>query len=257
MKILIIEDEAIASNQLVSYIHQFSADFEIIATLRSIKDALVWFAKNPTPDLIFSDIELLDGNVFALYSKINVKSPIIFTTAYDQFLLKAFQGNGIAYILKPVDYQRVSESFDKFFTLKKELSSPNETLNSALIEQLRAAIQPNVNNYKQRFTVKMRNGIHILPIEEIAYFESDEGVVFAFGQNQQKYPLNGTLNDIAEVISPAQFFRINRGEIINIAFIEKIESYFNDRLSVKLKKVVKELIISANRVPEFRKWLEM
>ena len=82
-------------------------------------------------------------------------------------------------------------------------------------------------------------------------------MVFAFGQNQQKYPLNGTLNDIAEVISPAQFFRINRGEIINIAFIEKIESYFNDRLSVKLKKVVKELIISANRVPEFRKWLEM
>ena len=257
MKILIIEDEAIASNQLVSYIHQFSADFEIVATLRSIKDALAWFAENPTPDLIFSDIELLDGNVFALYSKINIKSPIIFTTAYDQFLLKAFQGNGIAYILKPVDYQRVSESFDKFFTLKKELSSPNETLNSALIEQLKAAIQPNAKNYKQRFTVKMRNGIHILPIEEIAYFESDEGVVFAFGQNQQKYPLNGTLNDIAEMISPAQFFRINRGEIINIDFIEKIESYFNDRLSVKLKKIVKELIISANRVPEFRKWLEM
>lgn len=257
MKILIIEDEEIAGLQLISYIHQFNAEFEIVATLRSIKEAMVWFTKNERPDLIFSDIELLDGNVFELYATISVKSPIIFTTAYDQFLLRAFETNGIAYLLKPFGYQKVSIGLEKFFALQKSFASPNETLNLSLIEQLKEAIQSSAKTYKQRFAVKMRNGIHLLPVEEIAYFQSEDGMTFAFGMSQQKYLLNGTLNDIEENLNPKHFFRINRGEIINVVFIEKIESYFNDRLFVKLQAVSKGLIVSANRVPEFRKWLEM
>ena len=256
MKILIIEDEEIASNQLASYIRQYNADYEIVGTLRSIKDATAWFTIHPKPDLIFSDIELLDGNVFLLYATVKVQSPIIFTTAYDQFLQRAFDTNGIGYILKPYGYQKVAESFEKFLSLKKELSNPPETLTTAWIEQLKTALQPNAKSYKQRFTVKMRNGIHILAVEDIAYFESDEGVVFAFGQNQQKYPLNGTLNDIEELLDPNHFFRINRAEMVNISSIDKLETHFNDRLIIKAKGTSKELIISANRVPAFRKWLE-
>jgi DNA-binding LytR/AlgR family response regulator len=257
MRILIIEDEEITSSQLASYIGQYNTDFEIIGILRSIKEATVWFAQHPKPDLIFSDIELLDGNVFLLYANVRVYSPIIFITAYDQFLQRAFDSNGIGYILKPYGYQKVAESLDKFLSLKNELSgSIPQVLDQTLIEQLKAALQPNIKGYKQRFTVKMRNGIHILAIEDIAYFESEDGVVFAFDKNQQKYSLNGTLNDIEEVLNPNHYFRINRAQILGIGIIDKLENYFNDRMVVKTKHTNKELIVSANRVPAFRKWLE-
>ncbi len=255
MKILIIEDEQIASSQLAHYIGQYNADFEIVGILRSIKEAMIWFGVYPKPDLIFSDIELLDGNVFMLYANVLVQSPIVFTTAYDQFLQRAFDANGIGYILKPYGYQKVAESLDKFLNLKKELSVLPETLTLAVIEQLKAALQPHFQSYKQRFTVKIRNGIHILAVADIVYFESKDGVVFAFGKNQQKYPLNGTLNDVEEVLNPVHFFRINRSEIVNLEMIDRIEVYFNDRLLVKTKVINKDLIVSANRVPAFRKWL--
>jgi len=216
---------------------------------------MAWLAIYPKPNLIFSDIELLDGNVFMLYATVMVQSPIIFTTAYDQFLQRAFDTNGIGYVLKPYGYQKVAESFEKFLGLKKELSTSPQMLDMALIEQLKTALQPNAKSYKQRFTVKMRNGIYILAVEDIAYFESQEGVVFAFDKNQQKYPLNGTLNDVEEVLNPSHFFRINRAEMVNIEMIDKLETYFNDRL-IKAKGTTKELIVSANRVAAFRRWIE-
>lgn len=252
MKIVLIEDEEITSQALTDYIKKYDATYEIVATLRSIKDALAWFAHNPMPDLIFSDIELLDGNVFTFYEKTAITCPIIFTTAYDNFLLKAFQINGIAYILKPFGYPQVKESFDKFFTLKKTFSE--ETPQSfSFIEQLKNALKP---SFKQRFTVKMKNGISLLNVQDIVYLQADEGLVFAFGTNQQKYPLNGTLTEINETLDPSLFFRINRSEIINIHFIEKMEAYFNDRLSLKTKVLPTNLIVSTARTPDFRKWID-
>jgi two-component system, LytTR family, response regulator LytT len=257
MNILIIEDELIASKQLVDFIHKYDSNFKILNTLRSVKDAIIWFEENELPDLIFSDIELLDGNVFALFDKVKINAPIIFTTAYDQFLLKAFKENSIAYILKPFDYEKVNEGFDKYFALKNSFSTKKESLDSLLIEQFKLAIQPNSKTYKSRFTVKMKNGIHILPVEDIIYFKLDEGLVLAYDKQNQKFPLNGTLNEIMEMISPTLFFRISRSEIVHIDFIEKIENYFNDRLSIKMKVSQNNLLVSANRVPEFRKWLEI
>ncbi len=255
MKILIIEDEEIASQQLAQFIKKFDESIEILAVLRSIKEGMVWFAQNPAPDLIFSDIEVLDGNIFGLFSSIVINSPIVFTTAYDQFLLKAFQTNGISYILKPYDYQQVSDSFEKYYALKKSLSTTKQVLDPTIIDHLRAIIQPSFKNYKQRFTVKMRNGILILPVEEISHFQADEGIIFAHSKNQQKYPLNGTLAEIEGLIDPAIFFRINRSEIININYLEKLEPYFNDRLSIKLKNCPTLVHTSSGRTSELRKWL--
>jgi two-component system, LytTR family, response regulator LytT len=252
MKIVIIEDEDITSKALQDHIKTYDARYEIVATLRSIKDALGWFERNAMPDLIFSDIELLDGNVFAFYEKYAVTCPIIFTTAYDQFLLKAFQINGIAYILKPFGYPQVSDGLDKFFALKKTFSG-GEQLNNGLIEQLKNALKP---TFKTRFAVKMKQGIFLLNVQDIAYCQADEGVVFAFGTQQQKYPLNGTLTDIEETLDPALFYRISRSDIINITYIEKMETYFNDRLSLKIKGLSTNLIVSTARTPDFRKWLE-
>lgn len=252
MKIVIIEDEEITRKALQNHIEVYNSSFEIAAMLSSIKDALAWFSSHPMPDLIFSDIELLDGNVFVFYEKNPVTCPVIFTTAYDQFLLKAFQLNGIAYILKPFGYQQVSESFDKFFALKKTFSN-GDTLNVALIEQLKNALKP---TFKTRFAVKLKQGIFLLNVQDIVHCEADEGVVFAFDKNQQKYPMNGTLTDIELQLDPSQFFRINRSQLIHIAFIEKMEAYFNDRLSLKMKGFPTNLIVGTARTPEFRKWVE-
>jgi two-component system, LytTR family, response regulator LytT len=252
MKIVIIEDEEITSQALTEYIKTYDVSYDIVATLRSIKDALSWFTHNAMPDLIFSDIELLDGNVFTFYEKISISCPIIFTTAYDNFLLKAFQINGIAYILKPFGFAQVSESFDKYFTLKSTFSGTTQP-HFSFVEQLKNALKP---TFKQRFTVKMKNGISLLNVQDIVYLQADEGLVFAFGINQQKYPLNGTLSDINDLLDPSQFFRINRSEIINIQYIEKMEAYFNDRLTLKTKGMSANLIVSTARTPDFRKWVE-
>jgi two-component system, LytTR family, response regulator LytT len=252
MKIIIIEDEEITSQALTEYIKNYDATYDIVATLRSIKDALAWFAHNAMPDLIFSDIELLDGNVFTFYERTPISCPIIFTTAYDNFLLKAFQINGIAYILKPFGYPQVSESFDKFFTLKKTFSGETPP-HFSFIEQLKSALKP---AFKQRFTVKMKNGISLLNVQDIVYLQADEGLVFAFGTNQQKYPLTGTLSEINDLLDPTLFFRINRSEVINIHFIEKMEAYFNDRLTLKTKVLSTNLIVSTARTPDFRKWID-
>ena len=252
MKIVLIEDEEITSQALTEYIKKYDATYKIVVTLRSIKDALTWFANNAMPDLIFSDIELLDGNVFTFYEKMPITCPIIFTTAYDNFLLKAFQINGIAYILKPFAFPQVNESFDKFFALKKTFSTATQPPFS-FIEQLKNALKP---TFKQRFTVKMKNGISLLNVQDIVYLQADEGLVFAFGTNQQKYPLNGTLTEINDTLDPSLFFRINRSEIINIHFIEKMEAYFNDRLTLKTKVLPQNLIVSTARTPDFRKWID-
>jgi len=255
MKILIIEDETLAAEQLGHFIKQHDNQSQIVGHLRSIEEGKKWFDTNPMPDLIFSDIELLDGNVFNLYERTNITCPIIFTTAYDQFLLQAFRGNGIAYLLKPFDYEQFTEAILKFKQLKSSFNNPTQTLPNDILSQLKNALQP-ARSFKQRFTVKMRNGIYILSIEDIAYIQAEDGVVFAFDKNQQKYPLIGSLNDIEESLDPIHFFRINRSDLIHIRYIEKLETYFNDRLLVKIRGFAQPLIASAARTPDLRKWLE-
>jgi two-component system, LytTR family, response regulator LytT len=255
MRVLIIEDEEITSNQLRSDLMQMDASLNIVSILRSVSDGLLWFQNNEMPDLIFSDIELLDGNVFALFSKIEITSPIIFTTAYDQFLLNAFQTKGIAYILKPYDYQHVLDSYEKYKGLKKVFGQPS-TFNSELITQLKQVLQSSEKQYKQRFTVKMKNGIHILAVDLIAFFQAEQGLIFAYEANQKRHAIIGTLSEIEASLDPKKFFRINRSEIVSIDYIEKIEPYFNDRLSIKLKSMDITLQTSTNKTAEFRKWLE-
>lgn len=251
---LILEDETPAAQRLQDQLKRLRPEVQMVGVLSGVQEAIDWFATHPKPDLVFSDIELLDGNVFALYERVAVNCPIIFTTAYDQFLLKAFQGNGIAYLLKPFTIEQLEEALNKYELLTQ--SSPPSVLSQQVLTELRQAIQPESQQYRQRFTVKMRQGIYLLNVEDIAYLQAQQGILMAFDQKGQRFPLNGQLAEMELQLDPKLFFRINRSEIIHVRYIDHLESYFNDRLAVRMKNKAEPLIASTGRTPDLRKWLE-
>ncbi|MBG8552921.1 LytR/AlgR family response regulator transcription factor [Hymenobacter guriensis] len=259
MHILILEDEEPAARQTVQFLRQAGLCATAPPVVRSVEKALAWLQTHPMPDLIFSDIELLDGNVFSLYERFRVTCPIIFTTAYDQFLLPAFQGNGIAYLLKPFTYEQFQEALTKYQLLQGSFAQPaTPALSPEVVRELSQALrQVGQPQYRQRFSVRMRNGLYILQVEEVAYVQADEGVTFAVDAAGTRYPLSGTLTEVERQLNPAHFGRLNRSELVNIGFVEKVEPYFNNRLAVKLRgKADVVLTTSAAQTPEFRRWLE-
>ena len=253
IKIAIIEDEIPARRKLKRFLDELEVMTEVVAENDTVKTA-VEFLKNTKVDLIFSDIELLDGNAFEIYSNVTVSCPIIFTTAYDQFWMNAFESNGIAYLLKPFSRERFRKAWDKFLLFRKSPSSENELLNN-----LTKLIENNFKekSFKKRFTVHIRQGIYFLDIENISFFEANDSVVYAFDTTGKKYLLNeSTLKEIEEELNPSHFFRINRSELINKQHIEKIERYDKNTLAVKIKGNEKYLKTSQSSTSAFRAWIE-
>ncbi|RYU84353.1 LytR/AlgR family response regulator transcription factor [Hymenobacter persicinus] len=263
MRILILEDEEPAARQLLEFVALAELTTQPVPVLRSVEKARAWLEANPAPDLLFSDIELLDGNVFGLYERVAVRCPIIFTTAYDQFLLPAFRGNGIAYLLKPFSYAEFAAALAKYRTLQQGFAAGAAPaaeapgLSAEVVRELSQALRQSVQpQYKQRFSVRLRQGLHILQVADVAYVQADEGVTFAVDGAGTRYPLQGTLTELERQLDPARFGRLNRSELVSIAFIEKVEPYFNNRLAVKLRGGAVVLTTSAAQTPEFRRWLE-
>lgn len=255
MTILLLEDEAVAARQLTQYLAAAEPTATVVGVLPSIDKALAWFASHPMPDLIFSDIELLDGNAFAIYDQVAITCPIIFCTAYDQFLLQAFQGQGIAYLLKPFTAPQLAEALAKYHALRHSFAPAGPTLSAAVLAELSQALrQP--RTYKQRFTVRLRGSLYLLAVDEVTHLQAEEGLVFALDQQGTRYPLAGTLTELEKQLDPARFFRLNRGELVNLSYIEKVESYGKDRLAIKLKHRPDFLLTSAAHTAGFRKWLD-
>ena len=253
IKIAIIEDEIPARRKLKRFLEELEVMTEVVAEIDTVKTA-VEFLKNTRVDLIFSDIELLDGNAFDIYNNVSVTCPIIFTTAYDQFWTNAFDSNGIAYLLKPFSKERFQKAWDKFILLRKTPALENEQLIilTKLIENNFAE-----KSYKKRFTIHTRQGIYFLDIDKIAFFEASESVVYAYDTTGKNFLLTeSTLKEIEEQINPAHFFRINRSELVNKELIEKIERYDKNTLAVKIKGTDKYLKTSQSSTSAFRAWVE-
>jgi DNA-binding LytR/AlgR family response regulator len=252
IKILIIEDEIPARKKLKRFLEELDTPIEIMAQIDTVAMG-VSFLKSHSVDLIFSDIELLDGNSFEIYNQVSISCPIIFTTAYDQFWMNAFDSNGIAYLLKPFSKDRFQKAWDKFLMFR---NAPNDA--DKLLSSLTKIIEQNVpkKSFKKRFTVHNRQGIYFLDTENIPFFEASEGAIFAYDTIGKKHLLTeSTLKEIEEQLNPSDFFRLNRSELVNKPHIEKIEYHTKNTLAVKVKGYPKYLSTSQNNTALFRIWI--
>jgi len=254
MKIIILEDEIPAYQKLISLIQATIQEAQIIGWARSVAEAKLIFENSVNPDLIISDIELLDGKSFEVFQAIEVDCPIIFSTAFDQYLLDAFQANGIAYLLKPYDQKTFVEAINKY---QKLYSVGEKTpIDKNVIDELKKLIEQETKKYKTRFSIKKKTGIKVLKAEEIICFEAQGDFCIAYDRHLNKHVVNFNLGEIEAKIDPKQYFRVNRSEIVNIVYIEKIEAYHKNRLAIKLLNKREISITSSVKTPAFRQWLE-
>lgn len=252
MKILIIEDERPAAKRLTQLIVECQPSCEIVETIDSVEGAVKYLTNFQQPDLIFMDIQLADGLSFDIFSQTEVQAPVIFTTAYDQYTLKAFKVNSIDYLLKPIDPEELVAAFVKYEKLNQ---GQNNNVNQKMIAQLVANLS--TKSYKERFLVKIGQQLNYIAIEDIAYFFSEDGFVHAQTFQNKRHILDYTLDQLEGLIDPKDFFRINRKMVIKLPSIKKIHTYFNSRLKLELLPASHlEVIVSRDRVSDFKQWLD-
>ncbi|WP_113660980.1 LytR/AlgR family response regulator transcription factor [Pedobacter nanyangensis] len=249
MTIVIIEDESLNAEQLLFYIEKYDSSITVATVLKSNEEILAWFTEHKMPDLVFCDIKLLDGNVFTSLQRDIITCPIIFTTAFNDFYQEAFDSNGIAYLLKPISYKSFEAAMSKF----NRLASKNQPIDWASIS---SAISKINHRYKERILVKANANTLLLEVKNIVSISTHLGICHAVDNKGKTYEFRQRFADLAEKLNPNIFFKINRGEMVNINFIESIEPYFNDRISIKLINQSQRLTTSTATTAEFRKWIE-
>ncbi|GMQ30179.1 LytTR family DNA-binding domain-containing protein [Algoriphagus confluentis] len=249
MNILIIEDEKPAANRLIRMLGEYFPSATLIGDLDTVSRAVRWLEENPAPELIFCDIQLADGISFEIFEKVKVSSPVIFTTAYDQYAIQAFQVNAMDYLLKPIDPKDLERAVEKF---RSQNLSPN--LDLAVIKSL---LQPKEKLYKSRFLVKFGEKIQSIPVEEAAFFFSEERVTFLQTFSGKKYVLDSTLEQVESQVDPETFFRLNRKYISHIDAIEEVLTYSNSRLKIKLiHSADSDILVSREKVAELKAWMD-
>ena len=252
MHILIIEDEKRNFNRLKRLLEEIDGTFRIDGPLASIVEAVEWLQAHPAPELIFADIRLSDGLSFDVLRRTAVPSPVIFTTAYDQYAVRAFTVNSIDYILKPIDEQRLQEAIDKYEHLQ-QCSNPRP---DDYLATLLDALQSKEKQYRTRFLIYRADRFWSLQVSDIAYFYSENKMTFAVTRNNQEHVLDLSLNKLSEQLDPDRFFRANRQIILCIDAIDHAEPYFNGKISVTVRPPYKSKItISEEKLAAFKRWL--
>jgi DNA-binding LytR/AlgR family response regulator len=255
MKAVIVEDEKLIAADLGRMLNRCCPDIEIVATLNSLKTAVEWFNTQPTPDLVFMDIQLSDGTSFEIFEKTTLQCPVIFTTAYNEYAIRAFKVNSVDYLLKPIDEEelkRAVEKYRKIYQLNGNVAPIQEQL-QALVSQ----IYPAAEKFKERFIVHYKNTLMPIATNQIALFVRDE-LVFAYTIDGERYIPDhyNSLDEIEAELDPQQFFRANRQAIINIDAIENYRSDYTGKLHIKLKtSQFPETDISRDKAPIFKKWV--
>jgi DNA-binding LytR/AlgR family response regulator len=248
MKALIIEDEILASKHLQQVLSE-AGGFIVVEVLESIRETVTWFEKNPPPDIVFMDIHLSDGSAFEIFNQTAITCPIVFTTAYDEYALKAFKVNSIDYLLKPIEVSDVQDALRKL----RELSAADNMQNA--INRLITTFKMD-SKYRKHFLIPVK-GDKLIPVQtsDLACFYVDAGTIKALSFEGKSFIMDHTLDELTELLDPGFFFRANRQYIIARKAIKDIDLWFNSRLSVNLTVSVPEkIIISRGRIPEFRTW---
>jgi Response regulator of the LytR/AlgR family len=254
MKAIIIEDELLIAKELQYKISQVAADVEILAHLSSLKTAKKWLLNNAEPDLIFMDIQLGDGMSFELFEEYTLQCPVIFTTAYDEYAIRAFKVNGFDYLLKPVDESELKRAI----TRCRNLVEAKQPKHNSLLELARLLQQPTpVSLFKEKFIASARGQWVPVRTADIACFLRDQ-LNYLHTFSGEKYLLDyNTMEEIEELLDPQVFYRANRQSIIHIDAIQSVRPHENQKLTVQLKAPLKmEVDISRDKAPGFKKWLD-
>ncbi len=248
MKALIIEDEMLASQALCKLIEKVSPETEVIDVLQTIAESKEWFKTHPMPDLVFMDIHLADGSSFAIFDKVSITCPVIFTTAYDEYALQAFEVNSIDYLLKPINKKDLERAMNKFKTLTGGVSGDYKTLADMIGEMKK----PKHKNY---FLFPERDKLVPLAAKDIAYICIDDKIVKLVAENGKAYYSNHTLDELMEQLDETVFFRANRQYIVARNSIKDVSVWFGNKLALNLTMETPEkIVISKARVSEFKQW---
>jgi DNA-binding LytR/AlgR family response regulator len=252
MKLLIVEDEELAQKKLIKTLQQVDETLQVIGITDSIRSTVEWLQMNPSPDLILMDIELADGQSFEIFNLAEVRTPVIFTTSYDEYALKAFKVNSVDYLLKPIQKEELQAAIEKFRKMRGEQQQGLSI--DSLVKELQQKLQP--REYRKRFLVKHGQKLVSVEVEDIAYFYSDGRLNFFKTTDNRKFVVDYTMDELEEMLNPERYFRISRSFYVSVNSIDKIDDYFGNRLILQLKPAVdKEALVSREKVTDFKKWM--
>ena len=251
MNVVIVEDELPAAEQMQRFINAYNEPINIKGIYSTCAEIIKYLDGNDNIDVIFCDIELRDGNALNSLSQIDLKTVIVFTTAYDRFWNESLKLNGIDYLLKPITVQKIHHSLDKVKTLKQIFTKDN-----LLLKQLSELIQSKTDKtYRKRLTVRVAGELYIIDTADVIYFSITNGVIFAILGEKKKYPLmEETLSAMEEQLDPTQFFRINRSDIVNIEFIRSVRINEGNDYTIILKNIEEKLTVSQSKIAQLKDW---
>ncbi len=251
MDVVIIEDEQLAAQRLEKMVRISNPGINIVAKLESVTESVRWFRKNPHPDLIFLDIHLEDDLSFAIFDKVKVNSPIIFTTAFDEYAIRAFKLKSIDYLLKPVNQEELNRAIAKYHDM---LAPAKQSVDFAVLLDL---VKSHNQNWKERFSITVGQKIRTFTIPEIAYFYSMEGMTFMVLKNKSEYPIDDTLEALTKTLDPVKFFRINRKYLVKIESISNVHIFPKSHLKIELNPLpAEDVFVSIDKVVPFKNWLD-
>lgn len=249
MKTIIIEDENLTAQRLEGMLKKYNPNIEVLAILPSVEASVEWLRKNDAPDLVFMDIHLEDDLCFKIFELAPLTSPVIFTTAYDEYMVKAFKVNSIDYLLKPVNYVELIAAIEKFKALKEQFAKPD-------FNTLLQYIGQRTPEYKSRFMITVGTKIRSIEVSEIAYFYSDEKITFMVTKEGQSLPIDFSLDKLSTLLDPTLFFRVSRQFLVSFASVQTVHTHFKGKMKLDLLPKSKlDVFVSGDRMTDFKEWL--
>jgi len=253
MKVILVEDEKSAQDNMLAILKEVDPSIEVLACLDSILHTVSYFSENPPPDLAFFDIHLADGSAFKIFDQVDVQCPVVFTTAYSEYALKAFKVNSIDYLLKPIKRTELEFAINKF----KNAQSKSSKIGKEILSTLASLYPEGQKQYKKSLLIKKFDGFIPIRTDDIAIFFIESGIVYCKLSNGQNYAVHEKMDGIQEELNPRDFFRINRRTLVSKERIKEVSHYLGGRLLIMSDLETKEkLLVSKGRVADFRKWLE-
>jgi DNA-binding LytR/AlgR family response regulator len=253
MKVLIVEDEPAVANRLISLLKELAPEMDIAPVVDSVEEAVHVLSTQPLPALIFMDIHLADGISFEIFESVEVKTPVIFTTAYDNYAIRAFKVNSLDYLLKPINREELQMAIKKF----KDLNTQNTPLSEPDYKKIAHEVLAEKKSGRKRFLIRYGQKLKTVTFDEAACFYTEDKTVFLHNFNNQRYPLDDSLDQLELMADSNRFFRVNRSAIINIEAIEEMETYTKGRVHIMLKKSLDlSFVSSTEKSAAFKAWLD-